>query len=184
MIAERIRCSPPLHEIKKTTPRTVAAALVRCSNEWIFLVDYVDGFFDVVMSPVDVVQGALLQTLSKAVVFVFGNVMVRLVEQFQGAMETAAPIHVSVNRRMIVQVFVIVDGGSFDLRNGCVNFLDGFAFLFLAFPAAGTLQMSSGVAKLGQSMQIGRMVAPGRRGCRHVRRDKKQHGKHGECEFC
>jgi hypothetical protein len=44
------------------------------------LADQVDGFLHVVMSLVDVVQGALLETLSEAVVFFAGDVVVRLVE--------------------------------------------------------------------------------------------------------
>ena len=108
-----------------------------------------DGFFDVVVCPVDVFQRAVLQPLSEAVIFIFGHVMVRLVEQFQSTVETAAPVHVGIDRWVIVQVLVVVDRRSLDLRDGSVNFLDGFDFLLLAFSAAGALQMSSGVAEIG-----------------------------------
>jgi hypothetical protein len=108
----------------------------------------VDGFFDVVVRLVDMFQGAVLQPLSEAVVFIFGHVMVGLVEQFQGTVETAAPIHMGIDRWMIVQVLVVVDRRSFDLCDGSVNFFDGLDFLLLAFPA-GAFQMSSGVTQIG-----------------------------------
>jgi hypothetical protein len=110
------------------------------------LADYFDGFLHVVMSLVDVVQGALLEALSEAVVFFAGDVVVRLVEQFGGAAETAAPLEVSVDWRVIVQVLAVFDGGLLDLGDGVIDFVDGFLFLITQFPAVGALQVSSGGA--------------------------------------
>jgi hypothetical protein len=44
------------------------------------LADDLDGFFDVAMSLVDVLEGASLQTLGEPIVFFLGNIVVRLVQ--------------------------------------------------------------------------------------------------------
>jgi len=105
-----------------------------------------DGFFDVVMGFVDVHDGARLQALGEAVVLFLGDVAMGFVDEFEGAMKAAAPVHVGVDRRVIVEVFSVVDGGFFDFLDGFVDFVDGFGFLLAEFATVRALEMSSGVA--------------------------------------
>ena len=68
---------------------------------------------------------------------------------WQGAVQAAAPGHMGVHRRVIVQVFAVFDGGALDFRNSFVDFVDGFPLLFAQLAAIGTLQMGAGGAQVG-----------------------------------
>jgi hypothetical protein len=65
-------------------------------------VENLDGFLGVVVSTVDVAKSALLEPLGETIVFFTGDIVVSFVEKFDGAMETAGPVEMSVNRRMVV----------------------------------------------------------------------------------
>ena len=106
----------------------------------------VDGFFYVMMGPVDMFQGAMLETLSKCVVLFLGNVAMGFVDQFEGAVKTAGPIHVRVDRRMIIKVLAVVDGSLLDLIDGVIDIVNGFPFLLTQLSAVRALQMRPGVA--------------------------------------
>jgi len=136
-----------------------------------------------VMSLIDVFQGALLETLSEAIVLFVGDVVVRLVEQFGGAAETAAPLEVSVDRRVIVQILAVFDGGLLNLGDGVIDFVDGFLFLFTQFPAVGALQVGSGGTQIRQGMQISRVIAAGFWSRRNISGHEKQCGQHDKCQF-
>jgi hypothetical protein len=74
---------------------------------------------------------------------------------------------------MIVQILSVIDGSFLDFVDGVIDFVDGFLFLFLEFPAIGALQMSARVAKIGERMQIRRMLARRRGRCGALTRHKK-----------
>jgi hypothetical protein len=101
----------------------------------------VDGFFNVVVSFVNVQERAFLQALGESVVFLFAYVVMRFVQQLQCAVQSAAPRHVRVNRRMIVEILAVVDGSFLNLVDGFVDFVNGFLFLFTKFAAVWPLQM-------------------------------------------
>jgi len=73
----------------------------------------------------------------------------RLIEQFQGAMQAAGPRETGVHRRMIVQILAVVDARLLDFGDGVVDFMDGLLFLVAQLAAIGTLQMGAGVAQIG-----------------------------------
>src|SRR5579862_681513 len=97
---------------------------------------------------VDVLQSALLETLSKGVVLFLSDVIVGLVQELQSPGETAAPIHLRIDGRMIVQILAIVDGGLLVFVDGIVDFMKSFFLLLFQFAAIGTLQMSACVPKI------------------------------------
>ena len=113
------------------------------------LADDFDGFLDVVMCFVDVLQGVLLQSLGEAVVFFLGDVVVGSVHQLERAVKAAGPIHADVDWWMIVDVFSIIDGGSFDFGNGIIDFVDCLFLLLAQLAAVGALQVGAGMAQVG-----------------------------------
>jgi len=107
---------------------------------------------------VDVVQGAVAQAAHRGIVLLAGNVIVRLIQQFERAVKTAGPVHVFVDRRVIVQVLAVVNRGPFDFVDGAVNLVDGALFLFVhVIGGGGVVEMSAGVAQVGQGMQVSGM---------------------------
>ena len=144
-------------------PSETARPIAPLANYSTKLLNQVDGFFYVVMRPVDVLDGTCLQALGKGVVFFFADVMVRLVQQLEGAVQTARPRKAGVNRRMIVDVLAVVDGGFLDFVDGLVDFVDGFLFLVFQFAATRTLEMRARVTQIRERVQIRGMVARRRR---------------------
>ena len=124
------------------------APVVRGQAEKLWLAKNLDGFLDVAVGLVDVLEGALLETLCGGVVFFLRDVVVSFVEQFDGAAQAARPVHASIDRRVIVDIFSVVDGGFLDFGDGVVDFVDGLLFLLAQFPAVGALQMSAGLAQI------------------------------------
>jgi hypothetical protein len=107
---------------------------------------------------IDVVDGAIAQAAHGRIIFFTGNIIVRLVEQFQRAMKAASAIHVRVDRRMVVQVLAVIDGGVFDFPNSFVNLVDGVLFLPVLVCGVGPLaQVSARVPEIGERVQVGRM---------------------------
>ena len=110
------------------------------------------------MCLVNVVDGAITQAVDGRIIFLAGNVVVRLVEQFQGAVKSAAVIHVRIDRRMVIQVFTIINGGVLDLADGFVDFFDGMLLFVIHVVGRRQLaQVGAGVAQVGKSMQVGGM---------------------------
>jgi hypothetical protein len=117
-----------------------------------------DQAIDDVVRFVDVAEGAIAQTAHRWIIFFAGDIVVRLVEQFQGAVIAASAIYVRIDRRVIIQILAIVNRSVLDLCDGFVDFFDGV--IFFPIHAAGpcsTLQVSAGVAQVGEGVQVGRM---------------------------
>jgi hypothetical protein len=118
----------------------------------------VNGFFDVMMGLVDVHDGSRLQALGEGVVLFLSDVTMGFVDQFEGAVKAAGPIHVSVDRRMIVDVLTVVDGSFLDFVDGIVDFVDGQFFVFAELAAVRMLKVRSRMAQILQGVDIGRML--------------------------
>jgi hypothetical protein len=119
-----------------------------------------DQVVDDVMGFVDVVNGAVAQAADGGIVFLAGDVIVRLVEQFHGAVKAAGAIDASVDRGMIVQVLSIPDGSAFDFVDRFVNLFDGvLLFCIHVIGGRGAFEMSASVAKIGESMEVCGMAA-------------------------
>ena len=91
--------------------------------------DDLDSLVDLVNGPVDMAKGALLEALGKGIIFLAGDILMRLLEQFFGAMESARVVHAGVDWRMVVEILAVVDGGLLDFGNGGVDFANGFSLL-------------------------------------------------------
>jgi len=110
------------------------------------------------MCLVDMLQGAMTQSVSKSVVFSFRDVAMRLVEQFERSMISARVSKVRIDRRMIIQILAIIDRGMLDFANGPVDLGDGVFFLSVhPVVRRHALQMRARVAQIGQRMQVCRM---------------------------
>jgi hypothetical protein len=149
----------------------------------VWLADDFDGFLDVAMRLVDVFQGALLQTPGGGVIFFAGDVIVRSVQELNGAAQAAVPIQAGIDRRVVIDVFSVVDCSFLDLGDGIVNFVDGLLFLLAQLPTIVAIEVSSSVAQVAESMKVSWMFTLGRRFRGGVRGNKKQHGKKGEEQF-
>ncbi len=84
---------------------------------------------------VNVPEGALLQALREAIIFLVRNVLARFLQQFLGAVQTAGTVQSGVNWRVIVQVFAVVNRSLLDFIDRVVDLANGF-LLFLAKGAA------------------------------------------------
>jgi hypothetical protein len=104
------------------------------------------GFLGVVMSTVDVAKSALLEPLGETIVFFTRDVVVSFIEKFDGAMETAGPVEMSVHGRMVVEILAIIDSGFLDFVDSVVDFVDGLLFLFTKFAMIGAIEMGASVA--------------------------------------
>jgi hypothetical protein len=107
---------------------------------------------------VDVLQGAMPQPMRELIIFFFGNIMMRAVEQFEGLMIASSAAAVHVYWHVVGQVFAIIDGGAFDFADGGVDFADSMCFLVVEPVRRGqTVEMGARVAKIGKRVQVGRM---------------------------
>jgi hypothetical protein len=85
--------------------------------------------------------------------------MMRLVQQLQGAVITAFVPKVGVDRGMIIQVLPIINRSALDFADGLIDLGDGV--IFFPIHAAGPcplLQMSTGVAQVGEGVEVCRML--------------------------
>src|ERR1700722_5535085 len=112
------------------------------------------------MGAVDVFQSTRLEAIGEAVVFFARYVAVGLVEQFDGAVQAAGPIEMRVNGHVIIDVLAVIDRSVLDLKDGGIDFLDGFAFLLAAFATVGTFEVGARIAQIGQSMQVSGGLPP------------------------
>jgi hypothetical protein len=117
-----------------------------------------DGFLDMMMSLVDVLHGTLLEALSEAVIFFAGDVVVGFVNQLNGAMETAGPIHLGIHGGMVVEILAVVDGCLLDFADSLVDFVNGLLFLLPELAMVGALEMGAGMTEIGQGVKISRML--------------------------
>lgn len=69
-----------------------------------------NSFLDVLVGLIDMLESALLEALGERIVFFLSDIVVGFVNEFERAVETAAPIEASVNRRMIVQILAVIEG--------------------------------------------------------------------------
>jgi len=118
---------------------------------------------------VDMAEGAIAQTAYGRIIFFAGDIIVRLVEQFQGAVIAASVSHVRIDRRMVIQILAIINRSALDLSDGSIDLGDGV--ILLSIHPAGpcpALQMSASVAQVGERVQVCRMpprfIGEGQRG--------------------
>jgi acetylglutamate synthase len=104
---------------------------------------------------INVLERSPPQSMRKPIIFPFRDVMMRPVKQFQRFVIPPSPIHMLINRRMVIQILAIIDRRMLDLCNGLVDFADR-TLLFPVHPVTWShaLQMSACVAQIGEGVQI------------------------------
>jgi hypothetical protein len=121
---------------------------------------YGQGFIDVVMGAVDVVEDASLEAASIGIVFFMSYVLMGLAQQVAGLVQVAAPGEVSVDRFVFVDVLAVVDGSLLDFVDGLVDFLDGLMLFDVNGAAVGTmLEMGASVPQIRKSVEVSGMLA-------------------------
>jgi hypothetical protein len=113
---------------------------------------------DDVVGFVDVHNSAIPQAAHRGIVFFVGDVVVRFIQQFEGAMESAGAIHSGINRRMLVQVLAIPNRSSLDFIDSPVDFLNGVALFFVhVITRSRVFQVRASVPQVSECVQISRM---------------------------
>jgi hypothetical protein len=113
---------------------------------------------DNAMSLVDVMDGAIAQTADGRIIFFAGDVVVRLVQQFQRTVEAAPAVHVGVDRRMVFEVLSVINRGMLDLADRLIDLVDGVLFFAVhMFSRSHLAQMRARMAQISESMQVSRM---------------------------
>jgi hypothetical protein len=127
-------------------------------NRAVLVVRLLDQVFDDAVRCVNVLEGAMLQSMGKLVVFFFRDVVMRTVKQFERSVIAASVSEVIIDRRMVVQILAIVNRSSLDLIDGFVDLGNGVIF-FSIHPMGPCLafQVSARVAQVGEGVQVCRM---------------------------
>ena len=113
---------------------------------------------DDAMSFIDVVQGSITKTAYGRVIFFSGNVIVSFIQKFHGAVEAAGPVHMRIDRRVIVQVLAVVNRGPLDFVDGFVDLVNGVFLFFIHVMSGGwVFQMSACVTEIGECVQVSGM---------------------------
>ena len=113
------------------------------------------GFVDVVMRTIDVLENASLEAAGFGIVFFLRYVVMGLVQEVAGLVQVSAPGQVRVDRFMLVDVFAIVDRGFLDFIDGVVDFFDGLTLFNVNRAAVRTmLEMGPRVPQIGESVEL------------------------------
>jgi hypothetical protein len=116
---------------------------------------------------IDVPVSGITPAAGTPVILFAPKIRTSLSEQFDGPAKTAEAIKVHFDMRMIVNIFVIEDGGMIDFKDS------GFDFVIRLDQVASHIRFLSDTqqklsrAQIAAGMQIGRMAA------RHLRVDRK-----------
>ena len=117
------------------------------------------GFVDVVMRTIDVLENASLEAAGFGIVFFLRYVVMGLVQEVAGLVQVSAPGQVRVDRFMLVDVFAVVDRGFLDFIDGLVDFFDGLTLFDVNRAAVRTmLEMGPRVPQIGESVDVRRMT--------------------------
>jgi hypothetical protein len=117
------------------------------------------GFVDVVMRTIDVLENASLEAAGFGIVFFLRYIVMGLVQEVAGLVQVSAPGQVRVDRFVLVDVFAIVDRGFLDFIDGVIDFFDGLTLFDVNRAAVGTmLEMGPRVPQIGESVDVRRMT--------------------------
>ena len=127
-------------------------------NGAVLVVGLLDKAFNDAVRCVNVLKGAMLQSMGKPVIFSFRDVVTRAVKQFERSAIAASVCEVVIDRRMVIQVLAIINRSSLDLIDGFVDLGNGVIF-FSIHPAGPclALEMCARVPQVGEGVVICRM---------------------------
>lgn len=118
------------------------------------VVDHSDGFGHVSIGFFDVFQDAHLESLSLWIVFFLAAIAACVSEKFLRFVQAAYPGKMRINRRVIADIFSVIDGGALDFADGVINFGDGHFFLLPQFAAVGALQQAARKSQIRKRVEI------------------------------
>src|SRR5271169_6090720 len=102
---------------------------------------------------VNVIEGAVAESTGRGYVFGTGEVVMRLAEQSFRIVETICAGQVCIDRRMVAQIFAVIDGSTLDLADSSVDLLDRprFAIIHAAIRPQ-LIKICAGKTEIAQSM--------------------------------
>ena len=113
---------------------------------------------DDVVRFVDVMEGAIPQTPDGRVIFLASDIIVSFIQQLKRAMIAAGAVHMSIDRRMVVQILAIVNRSLLNLANGFVDLVHGVLLFFVhVMGRSQVLQVSARMPQVAKCMQVRRM---------------------------
>lgn len=117
------------------------------------------GFINVMVRPVDVLEHASLEAAGFGIVFFLGDIVMGLIEEVTGLVQVTAPGQVRIDRFVLLDIFAVVDGRFLNSIDGVVDFFDGLTLFGVNRSAIGAmLEMGPGVAQVGESVEVRRMT--------------------------
>ena len=117
-----------------------------------------DQVIDDAVRIVDVMEGAIPQTAHGGVIFLASDVIVSFIQQFKRAMIAAGAIHMSIDRRMVVQILAIVNRSLLNLAKGFVDLVHGVLLFFVhVMGRSQVLQVGARMPQVSKCMQVCRM---------------------------
>jgi hypothetical protein len=154
----------------------VVAATKRGNSAWILIpclgnqpVNNIAGF-------VDVVDSSITQPICEPIIFFAGDVVVRLVEQFESLVIPSSPVEVRIHAHVVLDIFPVVNGSLLDLVNRSINGFDGVLFFLVhVFRRSHMLKVSARIAQVRQRMQICGMTTGYVRHAETGRHGKQKH---------
>ena len=89
--------------------------------------------------PIDMTDCAIAQAVGKRIVLFPGDVGAGLSQELQRLMNTPAVIRMIIQRRMIIDVFAVIESRLLDVVDGRVDLTYGFSFVGRLSPISGTM---------------------------------------------
>jgi hypothetical protein len=126
---------------------------------FLVVIDDGDGFADVIVGFVDVMEDAHLEAARFGIVFFLAAIVASVIEQFLRLVQTAYPRKMRIDGCVIVDIFSVVDGGVLNFGDSVINPVDGISLLFFQFAAVGPFQQAARKAEIGERVQVCGMLS-------------------------
>ena len=125
-------------------PRSVIPLELRLHPSPLFPTHLADGIIHRTVRLVDVDNSAIPHAPRLRNVFCPCGIVMRLIQQLQGLAEAAIRTHVDINRRMIFKILAVIDRGSLDLADSCIDLTNCLFFISLNRRLSDLVQVSPG----------------------------------------
>jgi len=118
-----------------------------------------DGFVHMMMRTVNVQDHAVSQASRFGIIFFFFDIVMSLVQQFAGLVQTSGPRIVRIHGSVVFNVLAVIECGALDFIDGVVNLFNGGALFCMQSATVGALQVCSRIPQIGKGVQVSRMLA-------------------------
>jgi hypothetical protein len=111
--------------------------------------------FDRMMGLVNMTKRALLQAPGVWVIFLLRHIMMGFIQQLERLANATPAGHMQIDADVVMDILAVIDGGTLDLVNGVVNFVDGMLFFVVnAVIRANFIQVGAGIPQIGECVQV------------------------------